>query len=130
MESRDHGNAWDTAACDLMRRQKQWERAILCGVDIVGSIFQQKLSNTYKVHHLGNAKEWSNDQGTARGPLKERSRTFLCHDLPTMEERMQGQYTISAGRDEGKSKLDDCMSNLPDTVYDSIVGFFIGSFFE
>lgn len=53
-------------------------------------VTQQELSNSYKVHNLGNAKEWGNNQGTATGPLKECSRTLLFQDFPAMEERMQG----------------------------------------
>lgn len=90
MEIWVHGYAQGIAACNLMRRQKDWETACLCREDVGGGVLQQELSNSYKVHNLGNAKEWGNNQGAATGPLEERSGTLLYQDFSAMEERAQG----------------------------------------
>lgn len=56
----------------------------------MGGVPQQELSNSYKVHNLGNAKEWGNNQSTATGPLEERRGSLLLKDLSAIQNRRMG----------------------------------------
>lgn len=60
----------------------------------MGAVTQQELPNSYKVHNLGDAKERSNDQRPARGPLEESCWTLFLQDFPAMEKKAQDEHHL------------------------------------
>lgn len=58
----------------------------VCLGNVGRGVTQQKLSNSYKVHNLGNTEQRGNNQGPAAGSLQERPGTLLFKDLSAVEE--------------------------------------------
>lgn len=79
------------AARRLMRPHRHWddgrvgeERQLLCGLDVVGGETQQHLADANKVHDLGDAKEWCDDQCPAASALHEGTGTLPGKDFSVM----------------------------------------------
>lgn len=116
--------------------------ACLGRVDIIGAVSQQVLSDSNKVHDLGNAKERGNNQGPATGPLQEGPGTLLSQDLSAKEKRgcrvdnvlfilnlrMHNVRINLITSVENQRSI--CFTILPYAVHHSIVRLLISSFFE